>query len=390
MKKIIIVNNNMKVGGVQKSLYNLLWSVSDQYDITLYLFSRNGEYADRLPENVTIRSSRSLFRFFGISQNECRKGSPDYWIRGVLVLLCRIFGRRCVVRIAMHSQKQLPGKYDAAISYLQNGRLSTLYGGTNEFVLEKIDAERKIAFLHCDYLHCGADHPENNRLYYEFDKIAACSDGCRQSFIKAVPGLESKITTVRNFHRYEKIREMAGENPVSYEPGFFHAAVVGRLAHEKGVERAIQAVAYASKKSIPIILHIIGDGKMMQKLKQMTDELNVQKQVVFYGEQKNPYRFMANVDFLFITSYHEAAPMVIEEACVLGIPVLTVETTSSREMVTERAGGWVCDNSQNGINEALVRVLSSPEKLRKKKNDLTKMTADNTEAYSQFKALIGE
>ena len=99
---------------------------------------------------------------------------------------------------------------------------------------------------------------------------------------------------------------------------------------------------------------------------------------------------MVNADLLLITSYHEAAPMVIDEAYALGIPVLTVETTSSREMVTERAGGWVCANSQQGINEALAEVLGRPGALRKKKSDLAKMQADNTEAYRQFKELIGE
>lgn len=390
MKKIIIVNNNMKVGGVQKSLYNLLWSVSDQYDITLYLFSRRGEYADELPENVRIEECGSLFRFLGLSQNECRKWSLDYWIRGILAVLCRIFGRRSVIRIALASQKHLTEKYDAAISYLQNGRTSNLYGGTNEFVLRKTDAKRKIAFLHCDYCRCGADHPANNRLYYGFDKIAACSEGCRQSFIKALPGLADKSTTVRNFHRYEKIREMAQEDSVEYEQGSFHLVMVGRLAHEKGVERALQAAAYVAEKSIPVVLHIVGDGKMTPELKQTASLLKLQEHAVFYGEQKNPYRFMVNADLLLITSYHEAAPMVIDEAYALGIPVLTVETTSSREMVTERAGGWVCVNSQQGINEALAEVLARPGTLRKKKDDLAKIQADNTEAYSQFKELIGE
>ena len=52
MKKIIIVNNNMKVGGVQKSLYNLLWSLDSRYDVTLLLFRAVGEYAGQLPPNV--------------------------------------------------------------------------------------------------------------------------------------------------------------------------------------------------------------------------------------------------------------------------------------------------------------------------------------------------
>ena len=52
MKKILIVNNNMKIGGVQKSLCNLLWSVYDQYDITLFLFEPIGEYMKDIPEQA--------------------------------------------------------------------------------------------------------------------------------------------------------------------------------------------------------------------------------------------------------------------------------------------------------------------------------------------------
>ena len=54
MKKILIVNNNMKVGGVQKSLYNLLWSMDGAYEITLLLFQKTGEYIDHLPAGVKV------------------------------------------------------------------------------------------------------------------------------------------------------------------------------------------------------------------------------------------------------------------------------------------------------------------------------------------------
>ncbi len=62
MKKILIVNNNMKIGGVQKSLCNLLWSVADQYDITLYLFAPIGAYMHNIPPQVHVLSCDSLFR----------------------------------------------------------------------------------------------------------------------------------------------------------------------------------------------------------------------------------------------------------------------------------------------------------------------------------------
>jgi hypothetical protein len=71
MKKILIVNNNLKVGGVQKALYNLLWEIEGKYDITLCLFSENGEYADKLPPSVKVVKVRGLYRYLGLSQGEC-------------------------------------------------------------------------------------------------------------------------------------------------------------------------------------------------------------------------------------------------------------------------------------------------------------------------------
>ena len=69
--KIIIVNNNMKIGGVQKSLCNLLWSIHKEYDITLCLFSRCGSYLDDIPPDVKVVESKGPFGYLGVSQNEC-------------------------------------------------------------------------------------------------------------------------------------------------------------------------------------------------------------------------------------------------------------------------------------------------------------------------------
>lgn len=389
MKKIIIVNNNMKVGGVQKSLYNLLWAVSEEYDITLYLFSKSGEYIDQLPPTVEIQTCTSLFRFLGVSQAECGNRISDKLTRGVLAALCKLFGRPFVMRLISLSQKSLPEAYDVAISYLQNGNIRSFYGGVNEFVLQKVKARKKAAFLHCDYVNCGANHPKNNQLYALFDCIAACSDGCRNAFTSVVPSFESKCMTVRNFHRQRFIEEMSLDSPSEYEAGRFHVLVVGRLAHEKAVDRAIKAAAFVLSQGVPVSLHIIGDGNMMGSLRELVSSLHIENDVIFCGEQSNPYRFMNNADLLLVSSYHEAAPIVIDEAYILGLPVLTVETTSSREMVLDRKCGWVCENSQEGLNQGLLTVLSNPALLDQTKQALKSRTVNNAEAFRQFQSMIG-
>ena len=389
MKKILIVNNNMKVGGVQKSLYNLLWSVADRYDVTLCLFSAEGELAGDLPGGVRVMTCSSLFRFLGVSQSDCKGRLADWLLRAVLAAACRLLGRSSVIRLMEHSQMTLPETYDVAISYLQNGSPRSFYGGVNEFVLHKVRARRKVAYLHCDYGRCGANDPANNGLYDSFDVIAACSGGCRRSFLEVVPELADRCVMAPNFHRYELIRSMAEKDPVEYQRGCVHLLTVCRLAHEKAVDRAMRATAYCAKLGIPAFLHVVGDGPMMGELRSLCATLGIEGRVFFYGERGNPYRFMTNADLLLVTSHHEAAPMVIDEARAVGLPVLTVETTSSVEMVLERGCGWVCENSQEGLNVMLSRVLLDRSLLEETRERLRETIPDNTKAERAFRAIVG-
>jgi glycosyltransferase involved in cell wall biosynthesis len=97
---------------------------------------------------------------------------------------------------------------------------------------------------------------------------------------------------------------------------------------------------------------------------------------------------MKNADLFLMSSFHEAAPMVIDEALCLDLPVLTVRTTSSREMVTLRQGGWVCENTGEALTEMLIRVLSTPGELSAVRAGLAGHYENNDAAMEQFAELI--
>lgn len=382
MKKILIVNNNLKVGGVQKSLYNLLWNLPKDYEISLYLFQNRGEYANKLPPQVKILEDRSLFAYLGRSQGECR-GLKQRLTRGILAALTKLFGRHWVMRLLLWSKKTLPEEYDCAIAFLHNGNPKNFYGGVQDFVLRRTRAGKKIAFLHCDYATCGANHKNNNRLLEEFDAVAACSQGCKNALLSVLPQLEERCSVVHNCHRYEEIRALAAENPVVYAPHCFHILMVCRLAHEKGVDRAIRALAAARKQGFHAKLHLVGDGAKRQELQILCRDLQLSDSVIFHGEQVNPYRYMPGADLFLLSSCHEAAPLVIEEAACLGLPILTVRTTSASEMVTDRGCGWVCDNEDEALQESLLSLLSRGD-LRE---TIHPSASDNQTALAEFHRL---
>lgn len=384
MKKILIVNNNMKVGGVQKSLLNLLKALEGRYDVSLCLFSPVGDYMEKLPGYVKVIPCGGVFSLLGLSQGECR--GLRALARGGFAALTRLFGRSFVLKIMLALQRPLPGEYDFALSFLHNGRQASFYGGVQEFVLEKVWAKRKGAMLHCDYRTSGANNPAVNAAVARFDCIGACSEGCREAFLSVLPELREKCVTVRNCHDFEEIRTLAEDRPVAYSGDALNILMVSRLAHEKGVERAIEAVALAREQGLAVRLHLVGSGAMEAALREQVREKGLEEAVVFHGQQAEPYRWMKNADLLLMTSYHEAAPMVIDEARSLSLPVLTSDFSSAEEMTSDC--GWVCENSQEAINAALLELLGHPERIGERREALRGQEADNSRALAQFEALV--
>ena len=387
MKKILIVNNNMKVGGVQKSLQNLLWSLDPkEYEVTLQLFSKCGPYLDDLPDHVRVIEEAGPFRLFGKSQSEYT--GLDGIRRTFLAVVSRLWGRDAAVRLLRRRQPKATETYDCAVSFLNNGPKDAFYGGAQDYVLYCTDAKRKVVFLHSDYDRSGSHYPENDKMLEQFDAIAACSEGCRRAFVAALPEQADHCLAVRNCHRYDQIRAMSETETVRYEGDALHAVTVARMTPRKGVDRAIRAVAAAQSHGLPIILHIVGDGPMRQDLESLAQELGMGETVIFHGEMGNPYPYIKQADLFLLTSYHEAAPMVIEEARCLGVPVLSTEIISTKEMVTEAEAGWVCDNDQQALNEALCRVAADREALTAVRDRLLATAMDNRVALEQFAAAV--
>lgn len=388
-KKIIIVNNNMKIGGVQKALLDLLNEISPQYDVTLCLLNSVGEYIKRIPADVKVICCNSLYKYFGMGQAESKKSLSDYIFRSFFAVMAKIFGRQVTTRIISCFSKKLPGQYDCAISYMHDGGKRLFYGGCNDFVISKVTAKKKITFVHGDYENCGSNNKANNEIYDKFDIIAACSEGCRKAFLRVLPHLEAKTKTVINCHNFEEILAMSREDTVIYDNQSINAIVVSRLNPGKGVDRAICAAKYAIDKGLKLKLHIVGGGNTMEQLKELSKELQVESNVLFYGEQANPYRYIKNADFLLLPSYHEAAPLVIDEALCLGVPVLSTATTSSEDMILNRNAGWVCDNSQEAINQKLHEIVANQDEiLRIKKSISVRGVPNNSTAIRMLQEII--
>ena len=152
-KKLLFVTQYLQTGGVERSLLTLLSDLDfDRYEVDLLLFDHSGVLFNEVPKKVNILPP--LFETFSTPLSTAvpqllKNGQFRLLIGKILAaLLGRLskgMGTGLRWAVYRHSLPNLKRHYDVAISYLDFF--------CNYYVIEKINAEKKIVYNHMDYVY---------------------------------------------------------------------------------------------------------------------------------------------------------------------------------------------------------------------------------------------
>ena len=329
-KRILIVNNNMQMGGIQKSLLNLLIEICKRYDVTLMLFSAYGDLLTKIPSEVKIVFASKSFEILGTPWKELKR-KPLLALHKITVsIINKVFGKKVAFKAISIFQRKIKG-YTHVISFSHCTSKKHLSVCTPEFVINCVDSSFKICYIHCDYANSDTAGEYNNNIYRKFNLIACCSASVRERFLSIIPDVREKTVVARNFYDLSVV-EQASHSPYDYDQKYINIISVSRLSREKGVFRAIKSIHMSNCPHIRY--YIIGDGPERADIEKYISENHLETQILLVGEQLNPYRFMKNADYLLVPSYHEAAPMEFDEANIPNLKIISTDTTSAREMLS--------------------------------------------------------
>lgn len=365
MKKLLIVINNMNIGGIQKALLELLkaLTICTQYDVSLFCCKKTGEFFEKIPKKIRILEENPYAKATEQSLSECKKQGIKYFVfRFFSSLWSKCFTKGLPSRILCKLVGNIDGQYDVAISYSQPIGDHSFCNLTNEIVLNCVNAKKKITFLHCDFGSYGGNTKRNRNLYKKFDYVAAVSNSVGSRFVQLVPELANKVRTVYNFCDCEEIEQLANINPLSYNKKTI--VTVARLSEEKGILRCIPIFHRLKKEGYDFEWHIVGGGILKNEIEREIIRYSLENNIFIEGEQINPFRYLKNADYFLLPSFHEAAPMVYNETFTLGVPMLTTNTLSAKELVEKRCIGFVCENNVEAIYEMLYKILDKKIELK--------------------------
>ena len=366
MKRILIVTNNLNIGGIQKSLVDLLCLIAPYYDITLYCVEPSGMLNNQIPTSVKIIEGNKFAKVAEYDRNQCRQelGFSYFVVRVTLSMFSKYFGRKWPAFVLNKMAGKVAGEYDLAISYTHPFSDDKFENLGNEIVLQQVNAKRKACFIHCDYSKYGGDCDYNRSLFRKYDKIVGVSRSVAECFANCVEGVTEKMTFVYNWCKVDEIKELSIKDTVKYDKPTFVS--VSRLSEEKGLSRCLHQMKKLMDEGKEFKWVMVGDGVLREELEKEIKALELSGCVEMVGTQKNPYKYIKDASYLILLSFHEAAPMVYNEAACLGIPILTTNTLSAKEIVEERGWGIVCSNDDGGIYQMLSGALTEKYNVKRR------------------------
>lgn len=299
-RRIAFFSNNLELGGVQKSLVNLLNELDySRYSVDLYITNRKNFFQKSIPREVNVIMIKPISRVMKLAPFSLAK----YFYK---------------------SRFKFPSyTYNVAIDfdgYQHLTALGAIYAS----------ADKRVTWFHgnhikrmqSDWLYKLAWYVQRSK-YKLFDSAVAVSKGLVPIIKQSTPfDDDSKITVINNFIDTDEIYKLASENVSLQSPkGEYRLISVCRLAREKGVDITLKTFKDVLNQRTDIHLYIIGDGPDRKKLERLAANLHISDKVTFLGAQKNPYKYMAAADGLISTARNEGQGISALEAKSLGLDV---------------------------------------------------------------------
>jgi glycosyltransferase involved in cell wall biosynthesis len=136
---------------------------------------------------------------------------------------------------------------------------------------------------------------------------------------------------------------------------------IGRLAPKKNWPTLLRAMAPLLKARPATRLVLIGDGVERKLLEQLARTMGIAAQVEFTGvlAHQQVIAHLKAADLFCFASVTETQGLVTIEAMAAGLPVVAVDATGTRDVVTHECEGLLTPNEDTALFQAISRILDS-------------------------------
>jgi glycosyltransferase involved in cell wall biosynthesis len=220
-------------------------------------------------------------------------------------------------------------------------------------------------------------------LYSQFDRLVSVSDslsGVNRSGLAEIYGLDpAAFVSARNLVNESRVltgmeaslADLPG-HPIDEEtelpivPDWVDElasheqknwfVTVGRFSVEKNQSRLLRAFAKVHELRPDSRLLIVGYGPLRSTLERTIERLGLTGSASVVGPYANPFPIMAATDCFVLSSDYEGQPMVILEAAITGLPIVSVDFGSIEDALPE-GEIRVVDQTDDALADGMLAFL---------------------------------
>ncbi len=347
MKKILFFSESLNGGGAEAALVRIVELLSGKHDITVVTQTDGEKHTDYI---------KSLCKHKSFT-----KKSGSHFLNSIII---KSF---ITLPPAVVSSAYLRGNYDIEVACCE-GYSAKIIGASKR-------KSYKVAYIHTDFINnpwsagvYKGGEAEEKECYSRFDRIICVSETIRDAFVQKY-GMAEKTEVIYNLIDDSKIKAMSlepAELNISKKPAFL---LVGNYLQVKGYDRLMSVADRLRNDGYEFSFTIIGRPEEKHKIEALRDEFSLSDYVNLMGFEENPYKYMKQADCYICSSYAEGYSTAVCEAIICGLPVITTDCSGMKEIFGGEEIGIICENSENGLYEAIKSVLDNPELLKKYKRN---------------------
>lgn len=336
-KDILLINDRLHAGGVELVLQELSAALAARGD-RITVWAAEGD-RDTLREKYPAGTRFSRLPFW---DKPCRRWSAQWFFRRA----CRVLFEGFFLRLK---------KWDAVLA-IKEGACMRL--------ASKLRAQRKIAWVHTDY---SAFHWTNCEFHSDaeelacmrrFDTVACVSGAVAGGLVRSI-GDPGNIRVLYNPLDVASVTAKAETAPADCVPpvGKPLFVSVGRLSAVKRYGMLMD-ICKRLGAEFDFELWIVGGGELEEQLREKQRREGIDN-VRLLGARDNPYPYVACADWFISSSASEGYGLVVQEALVLGVPVIAARCAAVEESL-DPAFGILTDSSSAALEAGLRRILAQP------------------------------
>jgi glycosyltransferase involved in cell wall biosynthesis len=371
-KNILFVMNHLHCGGAEKALLSLLQSIDfTLYNVDLFLFKHEGVFLKYLPKEINLLDEPREYQYFDMPfklalvesvKNKkfdlaLRRIVASYFFRTVKnKALCEQIVWKHISGVFNLTKK----KYDASIGFLEK---NPIY-----FSLEKVNARKKIGWIHTNYSNSGMASKKDIPYFNKLDNIISVSEECVESLKTNFPQLQHKMKVIYNIVSPSVIHELSEQetdDSIIHEDNksCTNIITVARLGHEKGIDIAIEACEILLQNGCEVMWQVIGYGTEIE-INNMNEKIKNHKlgqHFKLLGIKENPYPFIKKADIYVQPSRNEGKSIALDEAKILGKPIVVTNFSTAKNQIKHQENGIITEINPESLAIGIKKLIENKE-----------------------------